>query len=131
MKSEDVRPVCVQMFAFGAVAVIICPLSGTRRVQDAIHWFAALIYIAHHALLFSLLGTRPVYVRGFWTCFALMSGATTIERRAMREDPHGAESVASSTATASMRLALAARSGFMLGEYGLFVAFLCGMTSGL
>ena len=124
-----VSTICVQMFAFGAVAVIICPLSGTRRVQDAIHWFAALIYIAHHALLFTVLGTRSVYVRGFWACFALMSGATTLETRAMRAD--GAESASSSTAMASNRLAVAARGGFMLGEYGLFVAFLCGMTSGL
>ena len=108
----------LQMFATGALTVIICPLSG-RRVQDAIHWVSALVYMCDHVVMFGVLGTKPAFVSGFWACFAAMSVCTVAERRAL---------AAGAPAQAQLR---AAEWGFMLGEYGLFIVFLCGMLSGL
>ena len=102
----------LQMFATGALTVILCPLSG-RKLQDAIHWLSALIYMADHVVMFGLLGTRPAFVATFWACFAVMSVCTVVERRGEG---------------GALR---AAEWGFMLGEYGLFIAFLSGMLSGL
>ena len=97
-----------QMFVTGFLAVILCPV-GVSPLQDKIHWIASLLYIADHAVAFGILGTAPAYVAAFWSCFALMVWATTIK---------GARERLSETA-------------FMVGEYGLFIAFLSGMGSGL
>ena len=107
----------LQMFATGALTVIVCPLSG-RRVQDTIHWIAALIYMLDHVVMFRLLGTRFAYVLGFWACFAAMSVCTAVETRG-------------AAAGAAPAVVKGAEWGFMLGEYGLFIFFLCGMLSGL
>ena len=114
----------MQMFATGAIAVILCPL-GTGR--DRVHWLAALAYIADHAVMFSILGTASVYVALFWSCFGLMAVCAAGEKAAL------AASATDGGGAAGSKSALLTTSewGFMLGEYGLFVFFLVGMTSGL
>ena len=118
---------CAQMFCAGAIAVILCPLTGTNPLQDSIHWVAALVYIADHAALFSLLGTRAPFVVGFWASFVLMSISTAVERRLSPV----VEAASGSPIPSERRLFDAAQYGFMLGEYGLFICFLNGMVSGL
>jgi len=116
-----------QMFATGALSTIICPLGSGRKLQDLIHWFAALIYMVDHVVMFGVLGTTSGYVRAFWACFALMAvcqPSTTPDTQRLEARTSGAgDAVAVENGVAEW--------GFMIGEYGLFVAFLCGMLSGV
>ena len=112
-----------QMFATGAVATIACPLGSGRRLQDAVHWFAALLYITDHTVLFGLLSMPRRFVAGFWACFGLMAAS----QPATTPDAARQEARRRGTAAESR----VAEACFMLGEYGLFVTFICGMLAGL
>ena len=144
-----------QMMATGACATILCPLGSGRRLQDAVHWLAALAYMIDHIFLFGVLRTPARYIYGFWTCFALMVAAqpSTVpdarrvelrkRRRSLtvgapddprRESESGGDRMEPTDdwiATDSANENGPAEWVFMLGEYGLFVFFLNGMVSGL
>ena len=121
-----------KMFLTGALSVILCPI-GVSPLKDKIHWFASLFYMADHAVAFGILGTPPLYVTGFWSSFALMVGSYAVEKR-LQAGPTPEEARPASLPAAwegGGALETAAAYGFMLGEYGLFVFFLCGMARGL
>ena len=111
----------LQMVVTGACATILCPLGSGRKLQDTVHWCAALAYMVDHVFLFGLLRTPPSYVIGFWSCFALMAAA-------QKYTTPDATRVAMATSSAGSPVAEWA---FMLGEYGLFIFFLNGMVRGL
>ena len=112
----------LQMFATGVFASIVCPLGSGRRVQDAVHWLAAFIYIADHVFLFAFLGVQGHFVTAFWTCLCLMAvsapGTSSDAARAAAGDGIRVENTL-------------AEWTFMLSEYGLFVTSTCGMLSGI
>ena len=124
----------VSMFVTGALSVILCPI-GVSPLKDKIHWVASLLYMVDHAIVFSILGTKASFVRGFWSCFALMVGSYAVEKKQQVRDSVDLENSGKATLPAAWEttgaVETAAAYGFMLGEYGLFVFFLCGMASGL
>ena len=128
-----------QMFATGAIATIVCPLGSGRRVQDAVHWLAALVYMVDHVVMFGVLDMQHGFRRAFCACFALMAvcqlaskpdSERLLARNAKGGGDRDQDSARGASGPASGENA-AAEWGFMLGEYGLFVSFLCGMLSGL
>jgi hypothetical protein len=118
-----------QMFATGALATLFCPLGSGRKLQDAVHWVAALVYMVDHVVMFGVLGMKRGFLAAFLACFALMAVCqpTTkpdAERVLARQSGGGGSGRAPGENEA-------AEWGFMLGEYGLFASFLCGMLSGV
>jgi hypothetical protein len=119
-----------QMFATGALATILCPLGSGKRLQDAVHWVAALVYMVDHVVMFGVLGMKRGFLAAFLACFALMAAcqpatkpdAERVLARQSGEDGSNHRARGENEA---------AEWGFMVGEYGLFVSFLCGMLSGV
>ena len=134
----------VQMFVVGVLSVILCPV-GQSALQDKVHWWSSLLYMANHVPIFGILGTAPHFVAGFWASFALMGASYALEKSVERSASAAADAptgerglpaawdlaAGSASATPSAAAEAAAAYGFMAGEYGLFIFFLCGMTSGL
>lgn len=123
-----------QMFATGALATILCPLGSGRRLQDAVHWLAALVYMVDHLVMFGILGVQRSFLHAFCACFALMAvcqGATKPDAERVRARMHSRTSDDGDGRGRVAGESAAAEWGFMMGEYGLFVSFLGGMLSGL
>lgn len=114
-----------QVAACGALSTVLCPLGG-GRLQTGVHYGAAVVYVLGHLPLMRILDMRPLYRRAFFGCLALVGVCQPFtdndvvrgERAARGEER-------------ALRRCSAAEYGFMLGEYGLFVAFCSGMLSGL
>ncbi|KAL1495214.1 hypothetical protein AB1Y20_017078 [Prymnesium parvum] len=108
-----VRLFFAQMLATGVIGVILFPLGRSPRA-DRIHWCASLAYMCDHIVACGLLGVAPPYVRAFCAAFALMAAASLAER----------------ALGARRRWVRVAELCFMLGEYGLFISFVCGSERG-
>eukprot|EP00966_Prymnesium_polylepis_P141967 3278415-Prymnesium_polylepis.1 len=133
-----------QMFVTGVVAVILCPVGRSARL-DQIHVAASAAYILDHFVLLSLLGIAMPYAAGFVLGGAGLFASLAAKERHMRDEARARNAEVESRRRQDVerinfamderfyasRRRFRAQLGVMIFENGLFVAFVCGMASGL
>lgn len=130
----------LHMFLSGVLAVVICPLD-RGPLSDVGHCVGALIYISCHIVLLSWLAIPTLYCYVFVTCFAVMIAGLVFGRIiecsvGLPRGEHDVDKALRSQELAKApehvkRLLFVAELMAMLGENGLFIAFVIAMPMGL
>lgn len=126
----------LQMYVTGFVVVVLTPMKGPDVAlgkRDALHCYAAMIYVADHFLVNQLVLGVPLSSPYGWG-FVVTSGLCGL-CQFLRADGDKAARVVHARVVGSKRMSLdrfcyVLELGFMFFENALFFVFLFGMTSG-
>ena len=128
----------LQMYATGFVVVVATPMQGPDVAlgqQDALHCYAALLYVADHAFALQFVLGVDVFTSAYGCSFLLCTALCGL-CQFLRADGDRAARIVYLRFLSSKMLSFATFTyilefGFMAFENALFLVFLCGMTSGI